>query len=45
MAGHHADGDVARKIETGRGDMPGFKKKLKQNKIWDLVNSIQSLKL
>lgn len=44
MAGHHPDGDVAWKIETGRGDMPGFKKKLKPNEIWDLVNFIQSLK-
>jgi len=43
-AGHHPDGDSAWKIETGRGDMPGFKKKLKPNEIWDLVNFIQSLK-
>jgi mono/diheme cytochrome c family protein len=44
MAGHHPDGDFAWKIETGRGDMPGFKKKLKADEIWDLVNFIQSLK-
>ncbi len=28
----------------GRGDMPGFKKKLKSEEIWDLVNCMQSLK-
>jgi len=44
MAGHHKDGDLAWKIETGRGDMPGFKKKLKSEEIWDLVNCMQSLK-
>jgi len=44
MAGHHPDGDFAWKIETGRGDMPGFKKKLKSDEIWDLVNFMQSLK-
>jgi mono/diheme cytochrome c family protein len=44
MAGHHPDGDFAWKIETGRGDMPGFKRKLKPKEIWDLVNYTQSLK-
>jgi mono/diheme cytochrome c family protein len=44
MAGHHPDGDFACKIETGRGDMPGFKRKLKPKEIWDLVNYTQSLK-
>jgi mono/diheme cytochrome c family protein len=31
--------------DTGRGDMPGFKQKLKPNQIWDLVNFIQGLKI
>jgi mono/diheme cytochrome c family protein len=44
IAGHHPDGDFAWKIETGRGDMPSFKKKLKPNQTWGLVNFIQGLK-
>lgn len=43
MAGNHPDGDVAWKIENGRGDMPGFKEKLKPEEIWDTVNFIQRL--
>lgn len=44
MAGHHSDGDLAWKIKTGRGDMPGWEKVLSENQIWDLVNFIQNLK-
>lgn len=44
MSGMHEDGDVAWKIAEGRGAMPGFKEKLSEEQIWDLVNFIQSLK-
>ena len=44
MSGMHEDGDIAWKIAVGRGAMPGFKEKLSQEQIWDLVNFIQSLK-
>lgn len=43
MAGHHPDGDLAWKIRTGRGDMPGWEKRLTETEIWHLVNFIQSL--
>ena len=44
MAGHHPDGDMAWKIETGKGSMPAWKDEFKEQQIWDLVNFIQSLK-
>ncbi len=44
MSGMHEDGDVAWKIGEGRGAMPGFKERLNDEQIWDLVNFIQSLK-
>ena len=44
MAGMHEDGDVAWKIAEGRGLMPGWKERLTEEQIWDLVNFIQSLK-
>ena len=43
MAGHHPDGDIAWKIENGRGAMPAWKGKLKQKEIWNLTNFIQAL--
>lgn len=43
MSNNHKDGDFFWKIKTGKGDMPGFKNKLAQNDIWNLVNFIQSL--
>ena len=43
MAGHHTDGDIAWKIENGRGAMPAWKGKLKETEIWDLTNFIQTL--
>lgn len=43
MAGHHADGDYAWKIENGRGAMPAWKGVLTANQIWDVVNYIQHL--
>ena len=43
-AAHHSGGDFAWKIATGRGDMPGFKTKLTEAQIWDLVNFIKGLK-
>ncbi len=39
------DGAIFYKISEGRGDMPGFKKKLPDaNDIWDLVNFMRTLK-
>ena len=43
MAGHHTDGDIAWKIENGRGAMPAWKGKLKGEEIWNLTNFIQAL--
>ena len=43
MAGHHDDGDIAWKIENGRGAMPAWKGRLKEKEIWDLTNFIQTL--
>ena len=43
MAGHHPDGDLAWKIENGRGAMPPWKGSLSENQIWTLVNYIKSL--
>lgn len=43
MPGHHSDGDLAWKIENGRGPMPGWKDTLSANEIWDLTNYIKSL--
>ena len=43
MAGHHPDGDIAWKIENGRGAMPAWKGRLKEKEIWDLTNFIQTL--
>ena len=44
MSGMHVDGDVAWKIAEGRGAMPGWKERLSEEQIWNLVNFIQSLK-
>lgn len=39
------DGSLYYKIAKGRGDMPGFKKKIPENDdIWSLVNFIRTLK-
>ncbi len=42
MSGKHKDGDFFWKINTGKGDMPSWKN-LGDDKVWDLVNFIQSL--
>lgn len=39
----HSDGDFFYKIQYGRGNMPGFEKKLSAAKIWDTINFIRSL--
>jgi mono/diheme cytochrome c family protein len=39
----HSDGEVAWKIETGRGPMPSWKKTLSQEEIWHLTHYVQSL--
>lgn len=44
MSGMHEDGDIAWKLAEGRGAMPGYKERLKDEQIWDLVNFIQNLK-
>jgi mono/diheme cytochrome c family protein len=43
MAGQHPDGDLAWKIESGKGPMPAWKDILTENQVWDLVNFIKSL--
>ena len=43
MAPHHPPGDLAWKIENGRGAMPPWKDTLKPTQIWDVVNYLQSL--
>jgi mono/diheme cytochrome c family protein len=43
MAGQHPVGDLAWKIENGRGVMPAWKGILSESQIWDLVNYIKSL--
>ncbi len=43
MAPQHSPGDLAWKVENGRGPMPAFKGTLSQNDIWDVVNYIQTL--
>jgi len=42
MAPQHPPGDLAWKIETGRGPMPPWKGVLTQNEIWDVVNYVQN---
>lgn len=43
MSGTHPDGDFAYKIREGRGAMPSWKKTLKKDQVWHLVNYIQAL--
>lgn len=43
MAPQHPPGDLAWKIENGRGAMPPWKDTLKPTQIWDVVNYLQSL--
>jgi len=43
MAGHHTDGDIAWKIENGRGAMPAWRGRLQEKDIWHLTNFIQAL--
>ncbi len=43
MAPQHSDGDLAWKIEEGRGVMPAWKNALSQNEIWDVVNYLKQL--
>lgn len=43
MAPQHPPGDLAWKIENGRGAMPAWKGTLKPNQIWDLVNYLQNM--
>ena len=42
MAPRHAAGDLAWKIENGRGAMPAWKNSLTSNQIWDVVNFLQT---
>lgn len=44
MGQHHPPGDLAWKIENGRGPMPAWKGILQERDIWDLVNFIRDLK-
>jgi len=43
IAGKKAEGEFAWKIAEGRGDMPGFKKTLTEEEIWNVVNFVESL--
>lgn len=43
MAPKHPPGDLAWKIENGRGAMPAWKASLKPNQIWDVVNYLQNM--
>jgi len=43
IAGKKAEGEFAWKIAEGRGDMPGFKKTLTEEEIWNIVNFVESL--
>lgn len=43
MAPQHPAGDLAWKIENGRGAMPAWQGTLKENQIWDVVNFLQAL--
>lgn len=43
MAPQHSAGDLAWKVETGRGPMPPWKGVLSANQIWDVVNYMQSM--
>ena len=38
----HSAGDLAWKVETGRGPMPPWKGVLAENQIWDVVNYVRS---
>ncbi len=40
---NHSEGDFFWKIANGKGPMPGFKNKLSEKQIWDVINYIQSL--
>lgn len=40
---NHSEGDFFWKISNGRGPMPGFKDKLTEKQIWDVINFIKSL--
>jgi len=44
MAEQHPVGDLAWKIENGRGAMPAWKGILTESQIWDIVNFIKDLK-
>ena len=43
MAPTHADGDLAWKIENGRGEMPGWSGILSTDEIWHVVNYLKNL--
>ncbi len=43
MAPTHADGDLAWKIENGRGEMPGWAGVLSSTDIWHVVNYLRNL--
>ena len=42
-AEHHQDGDLAWKIATGKGAMPGWKGVLTEAQIWHVVNYLKSI--
>jgi len=43
MAPMHPAGDLAWKIEVGRGAMPAWKGLLSEEQVWDIVNYLKSL--
>jgi len=42
-APHHSDGELFWKITEGKKPMPSFKKDLKENQRWDVVNYLRKL--
>lgn len=37
----HSAGDLFWKVQNGRGEMPSFKKSLKEEEIWHIINFLQ----
>jgi len=44
IAVSHSPGDIAWKIETGRGEMPAFREKLSMPEIWAVTHWIRTFK-
>jgi len=40
---HHTDGEIFWKVSEGKRPMPGFKKDLKEEQRWDVVNYLRKV--